>query len=327
MRIILLGPPGSGKGTQGDLIEQKYNFPKISTGDLLREEVQENTPLGKRAEAAMNRGDLVSDEIVMQMVEARLSREDCQKGYILDGFPRNINQAKLLEGIPTQLAEVVLDIRMSEKKLIERLSSRRICSQCGNIYNIAVKAPAQPSVCDACRAQLVQRQDDMPEVILERLRIYHQETEPLIAYYQKKANYHPIEGDRSVESVFQNIQEMCDEAEEYIWRLTDKHLNLIYPNLQAAADRGIEYLRIEPEVIVESPHVERMPLVEPGEVRGLDMVDVFMAISEKEAAAIAFPEVTGGFDYLGFTSRDEKTLKWCNELFQYYWNRAKPKIY
>lgn len=208
MRIILLGPPGSGKGTQGDLIEQKYNFPKISTGDLLREEVQEKTPLGKRAESAMNRGDLVSDEIVKQMVEARVSREDCQKGYILDGFPRNINQARLLEEIPFKLAEVVLDIRISEKKLIERLSSRRICSQCGNIYNLAVKAPAQPDVCDACDARLVQRQDDRPEVILERLRIYHRQTEPLIAYYRNKANYHPIEGDRSIESVFQNIQDV-----------------------------------------------------------------------------------------------------------------------
>jgi predicted transcriptional regulator len=130
-----------------------------------------------------------------------------------------------------------------------------------------------------------------------------------------------------VMAVFQNIQEMCNEAEEYIWRLTDRHLNLIYPYLQAAADRGLEYKRIEPEVIVESPHVERMPLVEPSEVRGLDTVDVFMAISEKEVASLAFPEVTGGFDYLGFTSRDEKTLKWCSELFQYYWDKAKPKIY
>jgi adenylate kinase len=206
MRIILLGPPGSGKGTQGGKIEQKYGFPKISTGDLLREAVQNKTALGKKAEAAMNRGDLVSDEIVMQMVEARISREDCTKGYILDGFPRNIKQAQLLEGIPNQLPEVVLDFQMSEKKLIERLSSRRICSQCGSIYNISVKAPTQPGVCDACRAQLVQRQDDMPEVILERLRIYHRETEPLIAFYQKKANYHPIQGDRSIESVFQTIQ-------------------------------------------------------------------------------------------------------------------------
>ncbi len=130
-----------------------------------------------------------------------------------------------------------------------------------------------------------------------------------------------------VMAVFQNIQEMCDEAEEHLWRLTDRHLNLIYPNLQAAADRGVQYKRIEPDVIVAAPHVERMPLVKPGEIRGMETVDVFMAISEKEVAALAFPEVTGGFDYLGFTSRDEKTLKWCTELFQYYWDRAKPKIY
>jgi predicted transcriptional regulator len=130
-----------------------------------------------------------------------------------------------------------------------------------------------------------------------------------------------------VMAVFQNIQEMCDEAEEYIWRITDKHLNLIYPNIQAAADRGVQYRRIEPEVIEWAPHVERMPMVEPCDVRGLDDVDVFIAISEKEAAAVAFPEVTGGFDYLGFTSRDEKTLKWCTDLFLYYWDKAKPKIY
>jgi adenylate kinase len=210
MRIILLGPPGSGKGTQGDLIEQNYGFPKISTGDLLRKAVQENTPLGKKAEASMNRGDLVSDEIVMQMVEARLSREDCQKGYILDGFPRNINQALLLEDIPSQQAEVVLDIRLSEKKLIERLSSRRICSQCGNIYNLFMKAPNRPDECDVCSAVLVQRQDDMPEVIMERLRVYRQETEPLIAYYRKKANYHPIEGDKEIEPVFKDIQAVLE---------------------------------------------------------------------------------------------------------------------
>jgi adenylate kinase len=211
MRIILLGPPGSGKGTQGDLIEQNYGFPKISTGDLLREAVQENTALGKRAEAAMSRGDLVSDEIVMEMIEARLSREDCQKGYTLDGFPRNINQARLLEGIADQQDEVVLDIRISEKIVIERLSSRRICSRCGNIYNLSIKAPVQPGVCDACSAELVQRQDDKPEVILERLNVYHQETEPLIAYYQEKANYHPIGGDGSIESVFQSIQSILKQ--------------------------------------------------------------------------------------------------------------------
>lgn len=206
MRIILLGPPGSGKGTQGDLIAQKYGFPKISTGDLLREAVHKRTPSGKKAEAAMNRGDLVSDELVMQLVAERISREDCQKGYILDGFPRNINQAHMLEGMGSQQAEVVLDIRLSEERLVERLSSRRICSQCGNIYNLFVKAPSRPDVCDACRAELVQRKDDTPKVILERLRVYHKETEPLVEYYQRKENYHTIEGDKNIESVFQNIQ-------------------------------------------------------------------------------------------------------------------------
>ena len=125
MRIILLGPPGSGKGTQGDLIEQKYGFPKISTGDLLREAVQKKTRLGKQTEAVMNRGDLVSDELVMEMVTERLAKKDCQRGYVLDGFPRNIKQAHMLEEMKSQRSEVVLDIRLSEERLIERLSSRR----------------------------------------------------------------------------------------------------------------------------------------------------------------------------------------------------------
>jgi adenylate kinase len=206
MRVILLGPPGSGKGTQGDLIEQNYGFPKISTGDLLREEVQKKTPLGKKAAAAMNRGELVDDELVIRMVETRLARKDCQSGYILDGFPRNIHQARMLEGIADRQFAVVLDIRISEKKLVERLSSRRICSQCGNIYNLSVKAPGQRGECDSCSGKLMQRKDDMPGIIEERLRIYHQDTEPLIAYYQKKSNYYPIDGDQSIESVFQSIQ-------------------------------------------------------------------------------------------------------------------------
>jgi adenylate kinase len=205
MRIIMLGPPGSGKGTQGDLIEKEYGFPKISSGDLLREAVQQNTSLGKMAKAAMKRGELVSDEIVVQMIETRLSLEDCQKGYILDGFPRNIQQAHMLEGIADERAEVVLDIRVNEKKVINRLSSRRICSRCGNIYNLTLKSPVQPGECDACGAELVQRQDDKPEVIKERLRVYHREIRPLVAHYQKRGNYHPIDGDQSIESVFHSI--------------------------------------------------------------------------------------------------------------------------
>jgi adenylate kinase len=206
MRIILLGPPGSGKGTQGDLIEQKYGFPKISTGDLLREAVQKKTRLGQKAEAVMNRGDLVSDELVMEMVTDRLSREDCRNGYVLDGFPRNISQAHMLDGMKSKHSEVVLDIRLSEEKLIERLSSRRICSQCGIIYNLLVKTPNRSDICDACSAGLIQRQDDKPEVIIERLKVYDEETKPMVQYYQKKKNYHKIEGDKQIETVFQDIQ-------------------------------------------------------------------------------------------------------------------------
>jgi len=206
MRIILLGPPGSGKGTQGDLIEQKYGFPKISTGDLLREAVQKKTRLGKQTEAVMNRGDLVSDELVMEMVTERLAKKDCQRGYVLDGFPRNIKQAHMLEEMKSQRSEVVLDIRLSEERLIERLSSRRICSQCETIYNLLVKAPNRSDTCDACSAGLVQRKDDRPEVIKERLRVYNEETQPMVEYYQKKENYHKIEGEKDIESVFRSIQ-------------------------------------------------------------------------------------------------------------------------
>ena len=206
MRIILLGPPGSGKGTQGDLIAQKCGFPEISTGDLLRAAVRNKTPLGKKAEAAMRRGDLVSDDLVMQVVAERIAREDCRKGYILDGFPRTIGQARMLDAAEERQAEVVLDIRASEEELIKRLSSRRVCPRCGSIYNLLVKAPDESRACDICRTDLVQRQDDLPEVVRERLRVYHEETEPLVLYYQKKGNYHKIEGDKPIGAVFQDIQ-------------------------------------------------------------------------------------------------------------------------
>jgi adenylate kinase len=206
MRIILLGPPGSGKGTQGNLIEQTYGFPKISTGDLLREAVQKKTRLGKQAEEVMNSGELVKDEIVMEIITERLARKDCQKGYVLDGFPRNMNQAHMLEGMKNQHHEVVLDIRLNEENLIQRLSSRRICSHCGTIYNLLVKARGLPDTCDVCHAGLVHRDDDKPEVIKERLRVYEEETKPMVEYFQKKENYHKIEGDKDIESVFQKVQ-------------------------------------------------------------------------------------------------------------------------
>ncbi len=215
MRIILLGPPGSGKGTQGDLIEQKYGFPKISTGDLLRQAVQKNTSLGNKAKAAMNRGELVADDVVMEMVAERVVKEDCKKGYVLDGFPRNLKQAHMLEELDNPY-EVVLDIRIDEATLISRLSARRICSRCGNIYNLVVKAPVKAEACDMCQGELMQRRDDEPDVIKERLKVYSQETDPLVQYYRRKDVYHQINGDGGIEHVFQDIQKILkNEIKKY----------------------------------------------------------------------------------------------------------------
>ena len=210
MRVIMVGPPGSGKGTQGNLIEQKYNFPKISTGDLLRQAVQNGTPLGRKAETRMNRGELVSDDIVIQIVAERIAKDDCKKGYVLDGFPRNLKQAQMLEELDNSHPEMILDIRVSEETLVQRLSSRRICSGCGKIFNLSLNPPGQPETCDFCKAYLIQRPDDKPEVIRERLRVYHTETEPLIEYYRRKNIYHRIDGEKAVEAVFSDICSIID---------------------------------------------------------------------------------------------------------------------
>ncbi len=176
----------------------------------MRQAVREKTPLGKKAESAMHRGDLVSDELVIQMVEERIARKDCRKGYVLDGFPRNIEQARLLDSMENQPVEVVLDIRVSEKKLVERLSSRRICARCGSIYNLSMKAPAEQGICARCGDELSQRKDDMPDVIRERLKVYREKTEQLVEYYREKRNYHRIEGDGTVEAVFQTLSTVLE---------------------------------------------------------------------------------------------------------------------
>lgn len=210
MRVILMGPPGSGKGTQGDLIERKYGFPRISTGDLLRQAVQNGTPLGKKAETRMNRGELVSDDIVAQIVAERIEKDDCRKGYVLDGFPRNLRQAEMLEELENSHPEIILDIQLNEEKLIQRLSSRRICSRCGKIFNLSLKPPDHPDTCDLCKGDLIQRRDDRPNVIKGRLRIYHIETAPLVEYYQRKKNYHRIDGEKAIENVFLDICSVID---------------------------------------------------------------------------------------------------------------------
>jgi adenylate kinase len=210
MRIILFGPPGSGKGTQGDLIEKAYSFPKISTGDLLRRAVQDQTPLGKKAQDLMNQGKLVSDEIVGELVRQRIAKPDCRTGYLLDGFPRTIGQAKSLEAMDGKRPEVVIEIDINLTALVERLQNRLVCFRCGAIYNLSFNRPRHEGKCDACGGPLYQREDDKPGVISERLKVYKEQTEKLRDYYQRRSVYRKVDGSGAVEDIFQKMALLID---------------------------------------------------------------------------------------------------------------------
>ena len=210
MRIILFGPPGSGKGTQGDLIEKYYGFPKISTGDLLRQAVRDRTPLGQRAESTMNQGKLVRDEIVEEIVRERIQKPDCQRGYVLDGFPRTIEQARTLEGMDRKRQEIVIEIDIDVDLIVRRLLSRRVCSQCGAIYNLALHPPKKEGQCELCGGTLIVRADDRPEVIRERMKVYQKQTEKVRDFYVNKGVYQKVDGWGSVEEVFSQIKLLLD---------------------------------------------------------------------------------------------------------------------
>jgi adenylate kinase len=212
MRVILFGPPGSGKGTQGDLVEKKYGFPKISTGDLLRQAVKDRSPIGKRAEALMNQGQLVSDDIVEEIVRERIKSPDCRPGYLLDGFPRNISQVESLEKMDGGRPEVAVEIEIDIETLIRRLESRRVCSVCGRIYNLDLEAPQKEGKCDSCASPLFQRKDDEPGVIKERMRVYKEQTERIRGYYLAKKIYHRINGSGAIEDVFKRLGAVLDAA-------------------------------------------------------------------------------------------------------------------
>jgi adenylate kinase len=210
MRVILFGPPGCGKGTQGTLIEKKYGFPKISTGDLLRSEVHEGTSLGKEAELKMSRGELVSDDIVIEMIRSRIFKPEYQRGYVLDGYPRNLAQAQSLERIDPDRNETAIEIYLSDQAVFDRLGARRVCVSCETIYNLNDKPPKKDDVCDDCGERLILRDDDKPEVIKDRIKVYHQQTEALIDYYSRKKIYFRVDGQGQIETVFGRICSVLD---------------------------------------------------------------------------------------------------------------------
>jgi adenylate kinase len=208
MRTVLLGAPGSGKGTQGVVLSNKFNIPQISTGDLLRAAVKAGTELGKKAKSAMDAGALVSDDIVIGLIRERLSEEDAQNGYILDGFPRNIAQAEALDAMLEQLGQplqgvVLLDVPFAE--LMQRLTGRRTCKDCGAIYNIYLSPPKNEGHCDRCGGELFQREDDNEETIGNRLKVYEEQTAPLIGFYQKQNKLHSITGTGDIDDITNKV--------------------------------------------------------------------------------------------------------------------------
>lgn len=188
MKIILLGPPGAGKGTIAKLLMQQDGSVQISTGDILRTAIADGTALGKQVEEAMSAGNLVTDDLIMDIMEERLQQEDCKQGYLLDGFPRTIPQAESLNQLLSKLGEkldCVLELDISRDIIIDRLSTRRTCSNCGEIYNVKSKPPRVDGICDVCGSEIMQRDDETEEAIENRLQVYNEQTAPLVAFYRE----------------------------------------------------------------------------------------------------------------------------------------------
>ncbi len=207
-RVVLLGAPGAGKGTQAKMLIDKFKIPQISTGDILRKAVADGTPLGKEAKAIMESGGLVSDKIVLGLVEERLKQPDCKNGFILDGFPRNTAQAealdKLLAAVNMPLT-IALTVDVEKSELMKRLTGRRTCKSCQQMYNIYFTPPKKEGVCDKCSGALFQRDDDKEETIKKRLEVYDTQTAPLISYYNKKGIMKTVMGVGSIDDIFKKV--------------------------------------------------------------------------------------------------------------------------
>ena len=207
MKIILLGPPGAGKGTQAKSISNRYSIPHISTGDIFRKNISENTPLGVEAKRYMDNGQLVPDEVTINMVKDRLQDEDCKNGYLLDGFPRTVNQAESLQEFLDERGEsldTALLIEVPKDFILERMTGRRVCPSCGASYHVKFNPPVDGK-CELCGSDVVQRKDDTEETVKERLDVYERQTQPLIDFYRKKDSLSIVDGTKAINEVFESI--------------------------------------------------------------------------------------------------------------------------
>ena len=197
MNIIFLGAPGAGKGTQAEKVSEKLSIPTVSTGNIIREALRTGTEMGLKAKSYIEAGKLVPDDVVIGIIKDRLAEDDCKNGFILDGFPRTIPQAEALDAMGIVIDKVI-DIEVADDKIVARMSGRRVCPACGASYHLEYKKPEKDGVCNLCSAELVQRRDDAPETVLERLKVYHEETEPLKDYYAKTGKLRIVEGQEDV---------------------------------------------------------------------------------------------------------------------------------
>lgn len=204
MNLVLMGPPGAGKGTQGEILSKRLGIDTISTGVMLRTAIKEQTEVGKMAEKYINDGKLVPDDVIVKIVKERLEKPDCVKGFILDGFPRTTAQAEALTESGVKI-DKVLSLEVDDEKIVERLSSRRECRECGAPYNVISNKPAAEGKCDKCGGDLIQRADDNPDTIKNRLNVYHEQTEPIKAYYEKQGLLVTAKGEEELSDTTKNV--------------------------------------------------------------------------------------------------------------------------
>lgn len=213
MKIIMLGAPGAGKGTQAKKIAGKYNIPHISTGDIFRANIKNGTELGKKAKTYMDQGLLVPDELVVDLVVDRVNQEDCAGGYVLDGFPRTIPQAEALTEALEKLGQKMdyaIDVDVPDENIVNRMSGRRACVGCGATYHMVYAPPKQEGICDTCGKELILRDDDKPETVQKRLNVYHEQTQPLIEYYTREGILRTVDGTIDIEEVFEQIVKLLE---------------------------------------------------------------------------------------------------------------------